>query len=128
MIVRIEEIVDDEKPTNENGMSKRMKRKKTQSSMSDDNENSNRQIVPKAGTGVPMFESEDEDGFPISARENKSDISKSEAALEEAKDERIGEKTQSKSEKTAPGKILKRKSDAVSQDEKPARWTKFKLL
>ncbi|KAI3458261.1 hypothetical protein Pfo_014924 [Paulownia fortunei] len=121
--VRIEEIVDDEKLTNENGMAKRAKKKKTQSSMSDDTENSNHQIVLKAGTGVPIFESEDEDGFPISACENKSDISKSEAKLVETNDEKIGEKTQKKSEKddAAHGKKLKRKIDAVDQDGKPAR-------
>lgn len=121
--VRIEEIEDDEKPTNENVASKRAKKKKTQSSMSVENENSNRQIVAKAGTSAPFFESEDEDGFPVPASGNKSDISKSEANLEETKQESIGQKSQSKSEKTdaAPGKNLKRKSGAVSQDEKPAR-------
>ncbi|KAK6135270.1 hypothetical protein DH2020_030991 [Rehmannia glutinosa] len=121
--MRIEEIVDDEKPTNENGMSKRMKKKKTESSMSDDNENSNRQIVVKAGTGASIFESEDEDGFPISARQNKSNISKAEAKLEETNDERTGEKKQKKSEKddAVHENKLKRKIDAVDQDGKPAR-------
>ncbi|KAL8552592.1 hypothetical protein ACS0TY_001326 [Phlomoides rotata] len=119
--VRIEEIVDEDKPTDENAMSKRAKKKKTQSN---DSDNSNRQIVPKAGTGVPVIESEDEDGFPVSANGNKSDISKSEAALEEPKNKKTSDKTKKKSEKTdaAPGKNLKRKSD-VSLDEIPARET-----
>ncbi|KAK4431580.1 Peptidyl-prolyl cis-trans isomerase FKBP53 [Sesamum alatum] len=56
--------------------------------MSDKNENSDRQIV-KAGTGVPILESEDEDGFPLSTHGNKSDISKSEAKLEDTNNERI---------------------------------------
>lgn len=120
MLVRIEEIVDEDKPTDEKAISKRAKKKKTQST---DNENSNRQIVPKAGTGVPVLESEDEDGFPVSANGNKTDISKSEAALEETKNKNTSEKTKKKSGKTdaAPGKNLKRKSD-VSLDELPARW------
>lgn len=94
MIVKIEEIVEDEKPTNENG-SKRAKKKKSHSSMSDGNENSNNQIVPKAGTSVPILESEDEDGFPVPTPV-KPDASSS--------------------------KNLKRKSGAVNQDEQPARW------
>lgn len=110
MIVRIEEIVDEDKPIDENA--KRAKKKKTQSS---DCENSNRQIVPKAGTGVPVIESEDEDGFPVSANGNKSDISKLKAALEETENKKTSEKTKKNSGKTdaAPGKNLKRKSDEI---------------
>ncbi|KAK4385067.1 Peptidyl-prolyl cis-trans isomerase FKBP53 [Sesamum angolense] len=93
--VRIEEIVDDEKPTNENGTSKRAKKKQPQSSMSNDNENSDRQIVVKAGT----------------------------AKLEDTNNERIVEKTQKKNKKdeAAHIKSLKRKIDAVGQDGEPAR-------
>lgn len=118
--MRIEEIEDDEKPTNENVMSKRAKKK---------NENSNKQIVAKARTSVPISESEDEDGFPVPASGNKSDTSKSKANLEETKQESIGQKSQSKSEKidAALGKNLKRKGVAVSQDEKPARWINFQV-
>ncbi|KAL7146473.1 hypothetical protein ABFS83_06G043300 [Erythranthe nasuta] len=119
--VKIEEIVDEDKP--ENGLSKRAKKKKNQSSMADNNENSNRQIVVKGGSGVPIFESEDEDGFPISGREKKSDISKPVAELEETAGEKIGEKTQKKNAKedAARGKKLKRKIDAAEQDDEPAR-------
>lgn len=100
--MKIEEIVDDGKPANENGMSKRAKKKKT-----DGNENSNSQIVPKAVTSVPVLESEDEDGFPV----------------EKTKHESTGKKSQNKSEKSdsASAKNLKRKSGAVDQDEQPAR-------
>ncbi|PIN21085.1 FKBP-type peptidyl-prolyl cis-trans isomerase [Handroanthus impetiginosus] len=120
--VRIEEIVEDEKSPNENGMPKRAKKKKTQSSMSDDNENSNRQIVVNGGNDVSIFESEDEDGFPISAHEKKSD-SKSETKSEETNNERISEKTLKEIEKAdvAHGKNLKRKIDTVGQDGEPAR-------
>lgn len=117
--VRIEEIVDEDKPTDENA--KRAKKKKTQSN---DIENSNCQIVPKAGTGVPIIESEDEDGFPVSANGNKSDISKLKAALQETGNKKTSEKTKKNSGKTdaAPGKNLKRKSDD-SVDEIPASGT-----
>lgn len=127
--MKIEEIVDDEKP--ENSLSKKAKKKKSQSSMSDDNENSNRQIVVKAGRGLPVVlsEDEDEDGFPIPAQEKKSDISKSEAELEETINKRIGEKTQKRDRKddVAHGKKLKRKIDDAEQDEKPERWTNFQI-
>ncbi|XP_019253553.1 PREDICTED: peptidyl-prolyl cis-trans isomerase FKBP53 isoform X1 [Nicotiana attenuata] len=65
--VKIEEIVEDEKPKDENAKSKRQKKKKNQSNGTDDTENSERQIVVKSNTGSPLLESEDEDGFPISA-------------------------------------------------------------
>ncbi|KAL3373557.1 hypothetical protein AABB24_005505 [Solanum stoloniferum] len=68
--VRIEEILEDEKPTDENGTSKKPKKKKNQSNGIDYSE---RQIVVKGNTGSPQMESEDEDGFPISApSENKT--------------------------------------------------------
>ncbi|KAL6507245.1 hypothetical protein OROGR_023440 [Orobanche gracilis] len=110
-----EEIVDEEKPTNENGSSKRVKKKKSQSSMSKRNENYNNQIPPKAETSVPILESEDEDGFPGRARDKKSGVSKS---------ENICQKSENKSEKTdaASGRILKRRG-ADNQDEQPARET-----
>ncbi|KAL3647436.1 hypothetical protein CASFOL_008404 [Castilleja foliolosa] len=115
--VRIEEIVDEEKPTNVNGLSKRAKKKKT------DNENSNRQVVAKARTVDPVIESEDDDGFPISANQKNSDISKDEKKSGEAIDGIKGDKSQKKNEKgdAVHGNNLKRKIDAVCQDEKPAR-------
>lgn len=68
--VKIEEILEDEKPTDENGTSKKLKKKKNQSNGTEDSE---RQIVVKGNTDSPLLESEDEDGFPISAPcENKT--------------------------------------------------------
>ncbi|KAL6541768.1 hypothetical protein OROGR_011254 [Orobanche gracilis] len=121
--VRIEEIVDEEKPIDENGLSKRTKKRKTASSMSSGNEDSNYQIVAKAGNGIHISKSEDEDGFLISAQQIKSDISKDQTKLEETNDETIGEKTLKKSEKddTVRGNKLKRKTDAVDEDGKSAR-------
>ncbi|KAL3341957.1 hypothetical protein AABB24_026130 [Solanum stoloniferum] len=88
--VRIEEILEDEKPTDENGTSKKPKKKKNQSNGIDDSE---RQIVVKGNTDSPLMESEDEDGFPISApsknktksvRSQKSDGTKDQDTGEEA--------------------------------------------
>ncbi|KAL1558887.1 peptidylprolyl isomerase [Salvia divinorum] len=110
--VKIEEIVDEEKPTDENGMSKRAKKKKTVG-----NENSKSQIVPKAGTSVPVLESEDDDGFPVHACDKKS-----EANLDKTVNESIPKKSQEKSKKAdaASERNLKRKSGALDQDEQPA--------
>lgn len=88
--VRIEEILEDEKPTDENGTSKKPKKKKNHSNGIDDSE---RQIVVKGNTESPLMESEDEDGFPISApsenktksvRSQKSDGTKDQDTGEEA--------------------------------------------
>ncbi|KAL3834582.1 hypothetical protein ACJIZ3_009318 [Penstemon smallii] len=117
--VRIEEIVDEEKPNNESGKSKQAKKKKGQLSMSNDNENSDLQIVAKTrtgvGAGVPILESEDEDGFPKSARASKSAIHNSESKIEETK------KTPGNKDKDeiTLGKKLKRKIDAVGHDGEP---------
>ncbi|KAI7733138.1 hypothetical protein M8C21_013291 [Ambrosia artemisiifolia] len=67
--VRIEEIVDDEKP-NENAVSKQAKKNKQASNNADDNQ---QQIVLKSSSSVPVLESEDEDGFPISSAANDKD-------------------------------------------------------
>ncbi|KAJ8552765.1 hypothetical protein K7X08_020158 [Anisodus acutangulus] len=73
--VKIEEILEDEMPTDENGTSKKPKKKKNQSNGTDDSE---RQIVVKGNTDSPLLESEDEDGFPISApRESKTKSARS---------------------------------------------------
>ncbi|XP_042036099.1 peptidyl-prolyl cis-trans isomerase FKBP53-like [Salvia splendens] len=106
--VKIEEIVDDEKPTNENGVSKQAKKKKKAAG----NENSNSQIVTKTETSVPVLESEDEDGFPV-------------PASDETKHESIGKKSQNRNEKADAGseRKLKRKSGEIDQNEQPARDT-----
>lgn len=92
--VRIEEILEDEKPTDENGTSKKPKKKKSQSNGIDD---SDRQIVVKGNTDSSLMESEDEDGFPISSpcenktksvRSKKSDGTEDEDTGEEAPNEK----------------------------------------
>ncbi|KAK8686641.1 hypothetical protein V6N13_125664 [Hibiscus sabdariffa] len=64
--VVIEEIMDDEKPTSGNDESKRSKRKNKLTG-SEEQKNSQPQLVVKRGAGVTDLETEDEDGFPVSA-------------------------------------------------------------
>ncbi|KAH0688078.1 hypothetical protein KY289_018915 [Solanum tuberosum] len=91
--VRIEEILEDEKPTDENGTSKKPKKKKNQSKGIDDSE---RQIVVKGNTDSPQMESEDEDGFPISApSENKTKSVRSQKS-DGTKDQDTGEEASEK--------------------------------
>ncbi|KAI5670192.1 hypothetical protein M9H77_10556 [Catharanthus roseus] len=100
--VKIEEIVDDENPNNENGISKQTKKKKSQTSKSSaDNGDSQKQIV-KGGSAVAVLESEDEDGFPISSPGDEQDKNKD-------KNDVVHEKS------------LKRKIAAVDQDGEGSR-------
>lgn len=120
LLVVIEEIVDDEKPTNVNGQFKQLK-KKNQSSGSEDNTNSQRQIVIRGDSSVPVLESEDEDGFPISMEhKRKSNLQKPEA---EQKGNKTAEKTKKKKAPNANATTnLKRKSDNIEQYDPPERW------
>lgn len=69
ILVRIEEIVDDEKQ-NETAVSDQSKKKNKRASKNDD---SSKQIVSRSSSRVPVMESEDEDGFPISSTVNDKD-------------------------------------------------------
>ncbi|KAM7504659.1 hypothetical protein LguiB_003563 [Lonicera macranthoides] len=103
--VRIEEIIDEETPANENAVSKRSKKKNERNGYSDNND-SQQQIVVKSDPVIQVMESEDEDGFPISSP-GKS------------KNEKLKKKT-----KDDPStKIMKRKIDAILQDGDKARKT-----
>ncbi|GMI75491.1 FK506 BINDING PROTEIN 53 [Hibiscus trionum] len=64
--VVIEEIMDEEKPGNGNEESKRSKRKNKLSG-SEEQKNSQHQLIVKRGAGATDLETEDEDGFPVSA-------------------------------------------------------------
>uniref|UniRef100_A0A803NX48 peptidylprolyl isomerase n=1 Tax=Cannabis sativa TaxID=3483 RepID=A0A803NX48_CANSA len=82
--VVIEEIEDDEKPTSKTGQSK--PQKKNQSKGSEDSKNSQHQAIVKKDS-VPVLESEDEDGFPVSNKHgSNSNVQKPE--LEENSDEK----------------------------------------
>ncbi|XP_076919086.1 peptidyl-prolyl cis-trans isomerase FKBP53-like [Bidens hawaiensis] len=68
--VRIEEIVDDEKQ-NENAVSEHSKKKNKRASKNDDSYS--KQTISRSSSRVPVMESEDEDGFPISSTVNEKD-------------------------------------------------------
>ncbi|KAI7726064.1 hypothetical protein M8C21_009683 [Ambrosia artemisiifolia] len=110
--VKIEEIVEDEKQ-NENAVSERLKKKNK--SASKNVQSSSQQAVLKSSSSVPVLESEDEDGFPISASTNDKDSVPS------------GTKnTEMKKEADDSGKSAKRKRDdsVVGNDDlasKPQR-------
>ncbi|KAK9914108.1 hypothetical protein M0R45_037904 [Rubus argutus] len=114
--VVIEEIEDD-KPTNGKSQSKPLL-KNNQSNGSEDNTNSQHQIV-KRGAGVPVLESEDEDGFPISTK-NKTNVEKPESATEQK--DKVTEKTKKKKAKDADDAVgLKRKVENIDQDHQEGK-------
>ncbi|XP_024019939.1 peptidyl-prolyl cis-trans isomerase FKBP53 [Morus notabilis] len=123
--VVIEEIVDDEKPTNGNGQSKRQK-KKNQANSSEDKKNSQNQIVVRGETAIPVLESEDEDGFPISTNhESKSNFKNPEAEAKSTDDKK--EKTKKKKAQDGDdGNNLKRKVESIDQEGHPEKEKKKK--
>lgn len=56
-------------------MSKRARKKKSQSCKNDDHENSDWQNIINTGTSAPVLE-EDEDGFPIAACKSNAEFSR----------------------------------------------------
>ncbi|XAR71792.1 Peptidylprolyl isomerase [Bertholletia excelsa] len=120
--VVIEEIFDDEKPANENATSKQGK--KNQSSNSDGNINTERQIIVKGNTDGMVLESEDEDGFPVSLPDkSKADAPSIERKEEENKDKITDVKAKKKKAKDdkGGGKSLKRKVDAIVENDEQKR-------
>ncbi|XP_059452794.1 peptidyl-prolyl cis-trans isomerase FKBP53 [Corylus avellana] len=119
--VVIEEIVDDDKPTNGNGQLHR--KKKNKSSDSKDHRES-QQLVAK-NRGVPVLESEDEDGFPVSTTDkSNSNIQEPEGEAEQTED-KTNEKAKKKKKKKAKDDDdatgLKRKVESVDQDDHQER-------
>ncbi|PRQ59882.1 putative peptidylprolyl isomerase [Rosa chinensis] len=102
--VIIEEIEDDDKPTNGKGQSKPLL-EFNQSNGSEDN---------TKGAGVPVLESEDDDGFPISTK-NKTNIEKPESATGHR--DKVTEKTKKRKAKDGDDAAgLKRKVENIDQD------------
>lgn len=122
--MKIEEIVDDENPNNENGISKQTKKKKSQTSKSSaDNGDSQKQIV-KGGSAVAVLESEDEDGFPISSPgKGRNDYFVSLVDIKRTKSENTGDEQDKNKDKNdvVHEKSLKRKIAAVDQDGEGSR-------
>lgn len=116
--VVIEEIVDDDEPENKYDSTKHLKKKKQVAQLKEKDSRSSRlPIVVRGETASPVLESEDddmesedEDGFPISAAEKgKSDSPKEEA---EMKEEQAPKKTEKANKKA------KRKVESADEDEK----------
>ena len=105
--------MDDEKPTTKIGQSKQQK-KKIQSSGSEVNKDPQHQIIARRGTGIPVLESEDEDGFLVSNKhESKSNVQKPEVEVQET-DGRV-EKTNEKTEDGDDATNLKRKVEILTR-------------
>ncbi|KAJ6889314.1 hypothetical protein NC652_030178 [Populus alba x Populus x berolinensis] len=126
--VVIEEITEDDKPTKENGKSKRLKKKNNQSSDKEDQNNSQQQIVLKRDKGISVLESEDEDGFPISSSaKSKDTVQEQQAELDGQKDKETTQETKKKmASEDNDDTRKKRKVKSVDQDGQPERKTKKK--
>ncbi|KAE8705318.1 39 kDa FK506-binding nuclear protein [Hibiscus syriacus] len=109
--VVIEEIMDDEKPICGNGESKRSK-KKNKLTGSEEQKNLQRQLIAKRGAVETDLETEDEDGFPVSASH------KSEDAIQQPKPETLTTEEDKRKGKDLSEKKRKVKSiDEDSQQE-----------
>lgn len=106
LLVVIEEIEDEEKPAKEN----KTKRPKKRSPTSGD-ENAKKQIIAKEPAHVPVLESEDEDGFPISKEEAREPENKTAEKMDLDNDEQVSNK--------------KRKAKASVQDGVQERYPSF---
>ncbi|KAL9669864.1 hypothetical protein QQ045_007414 [Rhodiola kirilowii] len=114
--VVIEEIVDDEKPATENKRSKHSK-KKGQLSGNGDSDASQKQIVVKHTSGVPMSESEDEDGFPVSVP-TKSKVKKQGSIAEETVENKSKNSKKKRSRDETSSKIDNTPKDQQKREEK----------
>ncbi|EOY22955.1 hypothetical protein SCA6_004481 [Theobroma cacao] len=124
--VVIEEIVDEQKPTNGNVESKRLK-KKNKSMDSEARSNSQQQLVVKGGAGVKVLESEDEDGFPVSASHKSEDAIQEPQPETEKQREKITAEEDKKPTKDGSEKKRKVKStDEDGQQERKKRKKKKK--
>uniref|UniRef100_A0A6N2KL49 peptidylprolyl isomerase n=1 Tax=Salix viminalis TaxID=40686 RepID=A0A6N2KL49_SALVM len=128
--VVIEEITEDDKPTKENGKSKRLKKKKKNlPSDKEDQNNPQQQIVLKRDKGISVLESEDEDGFPMSSSaKSKDTVQEQQAVLDGQKDKEMIQETNKKmtNEDNENTTMKKRKAKTIHQDGQPERKTKKK--
>ncbi|XVF53981.1 hypothetical protein PTKIN_Ptkin05aG0144400 [Pterospermum kingtungense] len=106
--VIIEEIVDDEKPTE----SKQLK-KKNKFTDSEEKNNSQHQLVKRVA-GISVLESEDEDGFPVSATHKSKDAIQEPQQETEKQGEKM--KTEEGKKKRKDGSEKKRKAKSSEED------------
>ena len=105
--------MDDEKPTNGNVESKRLK-KKIKLTNSEDKNNSHRQLVVKRGAGMTVLESEDEDGFPVSASHKSEDAIQDPQPETKKQEEKLT--TEEGKKKRKDGSEKKRKVKSTDED------------
>lgn len=114
--------MEEEKLANGSNQSKRLK--KPQLNESDENKDSQHQIVAKSGNGVQVLESEDEDGFPIAASHKSKSNDQNPASKAEEKTDKITTKEGKKKKAKDSGDHatgLKRKLNSVVQEDQPER-------
>ncbi|KAH9619762.1 hypothetical protein KSS87_018063 [Heliosperma pusillum] len=115
--VVIEEIEDDDEPVSKKSGKKLVKKKKELPTSTDDGK-SQQLIVVKGNAGDMELESEDEDGFPISSSDN---VKSRFAELQPSTGSKTADKQQTKKKKddVDSASNLKRKVDAMDQDQEP---------
>ncbi|KAF7813308.1 peptidyl-prolyl cis-trans isomerase FKBP53 [Senna tora] len=112
--VVIEEIVDDDKPESGDASSKKLKKKDQMAN----SKNSQLQVV-RGDKRVPVLESEDEDGFPISTSDKgESDSQKAEEEVKELKHKKTEKANKKKVKDDDHAATLKRKVEGADGDEK----------
>ncbi|KAF2311754.1 hypothetical protein GH714_026521 [Hevea brasiliensis] len=118
----IEEIVDDDKPTNGNGQPKRSKKKNNKSNDHEDQNNSQQQIVIRGATDASVLESEDEDGFPVTASQKSEDVVQdlqAEVAVQkEKRGKEIKKKARDGNDDAAGKKRKVKNADEIDDNEK----------
>lgn len=127
--VVIEEILEDEKTTNEKSQPKKLDNKdKLQKSKDDNISPSEQKIVLKNGSSVQVLESEDEDGFPIQMAETETE------ELEDKRTEEAKRKNKNKKNKTPTKndngslRVPKRKTDNLPDGSESERKMKKKTI
>ncbi|KAG8638484.1 hypothetical protein MANES_14G033300v8 [Manihot esculenta] len=128
--VVIEEIVDDDKPTKGDGQPKRSKKKNNKSSEHEDQNNSQRQIVTSGATDTSVFESEDEDGFPIAGSRKSGDVvQETQAEASDVQKEKSATEIKKKAtDGNDDATVKKRKVKSTEQDDQPIRKKKKEKL
>ncbi|RWW54555.1 hypothetical protein BHE74_00038861 [Ensete ventricosum] len=110
-VVIIEEIVDDDKPAYGNGTRRRLKKKSQLVESDSGDDDSKLQLVIKSNNNTEVFESEDDDGFPISFSVKKKDA---------ANNSEVNKKSGS-----TVNDDKKMKIDAISQRDESTRFDLF---
>ncbi|XP_027361694.1 peptidyl-prolyl cis-trans isomerase FKBP53 [Abrus precatorius] len=125
--VVIEEIVDDDRPENGDDLTKQLKKKKQEAQLKEKNSKSSELPIVVGGEADLVLESEDEDGFPISAAEKSKSVSQNaEAEMKGEQAHKKIEKANKKGKDVDHSASLKRKIESAEEDEQPQDGKKKK--